>query len=82
MTRTLMRLFDDFSRAEQAHDALVAAGVPAARVHVVVGDDEAGPVQGNFADVAHRGIYRLVVDVEGDEEQQRIEALLGGAGAA
>lgn len=44
----LVRTFDDFARAQQARDALVAAGFASDAVQLNPTGDEAGAVQGNF----------------------------------
>lgn len=48
MTNTLVRIYDDFSHAENAHGELLRAGFDAARLHLEARDDGAVPVQGNF----------------------------------
>lgn len=45
---TLIRVFDHFADAERARDALLADGFFPHAVQLDAGDDEAGPVQGNF----------------------------------
>lgn len=45
---TLIRIFDHFADAERARSNLLAAGFPPHAVQLDAGDDEAGPVQGNF----------------------------------
>lgn len=47
MPQPLIRSFESFSDAEQAREALMAAGF-GGRVELSVRDDEAGPVEGNF----------------------------------
>ena len=47
MPQPLIRSFDSFADAEQAREALLAAGFDG-RVELSVRDDEAGPVEGNF----------------------------------
>jgi hypothetical protein len=48
MDNTIVRIFDVFTKAEQACDALLAAGFARDDVQLSVPDDEAGPLQGNF----------------------------------
>lgn len=48
MSTPLLRSFDRFEDATGARDALVAAGVPPAAVHIRAMEDEAGAPQGNF----------------------------------
>ncbi len=45
---TLIRIFDHFTDEERARGALLADGFAAHAVQLDMGDDEAGPVQGNF----------------------------------
>ncbi|MBE3026337.1 hypothetical protein GQ37_009725 [Janthinobacterium sp. BJB1] len=45
---TLIRVFDHFADAERARGALLADGFAPHAVQLDAGDDEAGPVQGNF----------------------------------
>lgn len=49
MPHTLLRSFARFEDARSARDQLVAAGLPASAVEVRSLEDEAGPVEGNFA---------------------------------
>lgn len=44
----MIRVFDAYTQAEQARNALLAEGFTGERVQLVVRDDEAGPVEGNF----------------------------------
>ncbi|HEV7816399.1 MAG TPA: hypothetical protein VGP06_15045 [Janthinobacterium sp.] len=41
-------VFDRFDHAEDARQALLAGGLPEAGVQLSGGEDEAGPVEGNF----------------------------------
>lgn len=49
MPHTLLRSFARFEDARSARDRLVAGGMPASAVEVRSLEDEAGPVEGNFA---------------------------------
>ena len=44
----LPRIFEHLSQAEQAREALAAAGFPRERIQLTSRHDEAGPVEGNF----------------------------------
>ena len=48
MPQALIRTFERYADAQQAREALLAAGFDG-RVEFSVPDDEAGPVEGNFA---------------------------------
>jgi hypothetical protein len=48
MTNTIIRVYNTFSDAQHAHDALLASGFETADVHLTSEKDEAGPPQGNF----------------------------------
>ncbi len=48
MANTLLRVYDEFSAAQHARDALLSSGFPPHTVHLTSRDDEAGPVSGNF----------------------------------
>jgi len=48
MVDTLLRVFDNLSVAEQAREALLAAGVDSRAVRLSSREDDGGPVQGNF----------------------------------
>ena len=48
MPRALIRTFERYADAQQAREALLAAGFDG-RVELSVPDDEAGPLEGNFA---------------------------------
>jgi hypothetical protein len=48
MTQTILRAFEHFADAENARAALLSKGFPADGVDLLVSDDEAGAVQGNF----------------------------------
>jgi hypothetical protein len=49
MADTLLRVFDSFDVAERAREALIASGIAAAAITLDSRNDEAGPVEGNFA---------------------------------
>jgi hypothetical protein len=49
MSTTLVKVYNRFSDAEQARNALVSSGFPPEAIHLESSADEAGPVQGNFA---------------------------------
>lgn len=49
MSHTLLRSFARFEDARSARDRLVAAGLPPSAIEVRSLEDEAGPVEGNFA---------------------------------
>ena len=48
MTPGLLRTFESFDTAQQARDALLAAGLQASQLSLEATADEAGPVEGNF----------------------------------
>lgn len=48
MANTLVRVYDKFSDAESARNALLASGFAPDSVHLISQEDEAGPVEGNF----------------------------------
>ncbi|MDB5936179.1 MAG: hypothetical protein JWQ01_3523 [Massilia sp.] len=48
MERVIIRVFDTFSSAEQAREALLAAGFERSGVELTVRADEAGGTKGNF----------------------------------
>ncbi|MDB5762471.1 MAG: hypothetical protein JWQ21_1466 [Herminiimonas sp.] len=48
MANTLVRVYDRFSDAENARNALLSVGFPPSSVHLSSTEDEAGPVEGNF----------------------------------
>lgn len=48
MATTILRVYDNFSNAENARNALLSCGFSSSRVNLNVKEDEAGPVQGNF----------------------------------
>ncbi len=60
MQNMLMRTFSNFDRAQEARQALLAAGFTADRISFTAGEDEAGPVAGNF-----------MIDREQDPESRR-----------
>ena len=49
MSHAMIRVFDVDTQAEQARDALLAEGFTSEHVQLIARDDEAGPVEGNFA---------------------------------
>ena len=49
MADTLLRVFDSLTVAERAREALIASGISAAAITLDSRNDEAGPVEGNFA---------------------------------
>lgn len=48
MDNMLLRTYANFDHAQQARSALIAAGFSADAVSFTAGEDEAGPVTGNF----------------------------------
>ena len=48
MQNMLMRTFSNFDHAQEARQALLAAGFEADRISFTAREDEAGPVTGNF----------------------------------
>ena len=48
MSHTLIKVYDDFSAAQNAREQLLASGFSSSSVHLSSRDDEAGPVEGNF----------------------------------
>lgn len=55
MEKVIVRVFDAFSCAEQAREALLAAGFELAQVEFSVRRDEAGGTRGNFTVGDYRG---------------------------
>ncbi|GGY28409.1 hypothetical protein OU994_00680 [Pseudoduganella sp. SL102] len=49
MADTLLRVFDSLTQAEGAREALIASGIDASAITLDSRNDEAGPVEGNFA---------------------------------
>lgn len=92
MSETVVRVFDSIEVAERARDALLDAGFSNSRVHLVAKNDEAGPVEsnfavgngnrsdesygGNFAPAANRGDFLLTVETADEQEYQQALALL------
>jgi hypothetical protein len=107
MTHTMLRAFEQFADAENARAALLSNGFPADRVDLVVSDDEAGAVQGNFTvgntdsttgsfqravnvmvgtdkhsyvgnydNPAFRGVYRLRVDAETEQQWRDADVIM------
>jgi hypothetical protein len=48
MANTLVRIYNSFSNAQRAREALLGSGFSPASVHLDSTADEAGPVDGNF----------------------------------
>lgn len=48
MVDTLLRVFDNLSVAEQAREALLAAGIESRAIRLASRDDDGGPLQSNF----------------------------------
>jgi hypothetical protein len=48
MANALVRVFSDFSTAQNAREQLLQSGFPTGDVQLTSIDDEAGPVEGNF----------------------------------
>lgn len=48
MSHTLVKVYDDFTIAQQAREQLLASGFSSSSVHLSSKEDEAGPVEGNF----------------------------------
>ncbi len=44
----LMRTYSDFDKAQEAREALIAAGFPKDSISFTAREDESGPVTGNF----------------------------------
>lgn len=82
MPNTLIRIFDEFSHADDARNALLHAGFAADELQLITTEDEAGPVQGNFylgngnrsdpsyngnyADAVNRGTFILTIATGND----------------
>jgi len=49
MNHAIVRIFDDYDHAQSAREALLAEGFPPDGVVMSISNDEAGPVEGNFA---------------------------------
>ena len=49
MNHPIVRIFDVYDHAQSARDALLAEGFPPDGVTMSISNDEAGPVEGNFA---------------------------------
>lgn len=92
----LVRVFDDFTKAQQAREALASAGFA---VQLNPTGDEAGAVQGNFAvgdarqhkggddykdayrPQVQRGHFIMTVEAPSPSEADRAAAILEGHGA-
>jgi hypothetical protein len=48
MVDTLLRVFDNLSVAEQAREALLAAGIESRAINLASREDDGGPLQSNF----------------------------------
>ena len=48
MNHAIVRIFDDYDRAQGAREALLAAGFAAEGISIRIANDEAGAVEGNF----------------------------------
>jgi hypothetical protein len=48
MVDTLLRVFDNLSVAEQAREALLAAGIESRAIRLASREDDGGPLQANF----------------------------------
>jgi hypothetical protein len=72
MPNTLIKVYDDFSVAQNARDQLLASGFPSSSVHLSARDDEAGPVEGNFTvgnkDLGPEGIGGLFRSMFGSSD--------------
>lgn len=86
--RTLMKVFSNLQSASRARDALLAAGFNEGQVRLDVRDEEAGPVEGNFAiaskddkrePAVQRGTMLLCVDAEGGEQERTADDILAHA---
>jgi hypothetical protein len=69
MASTLVRVYDRFSDAEQARNALLSSGFPPEAIHLESSADEAGPVEGNFA-LEYK-------DSDNDDDDSALDSLFG-----
>lgn len=73
MSITLIRVYNDLSRAENARRELLKSGIEPSHVELTSKEDEAGPVQGNFAtgndESGENAFLRRFGSVVGGEEQ-------------
>lgn len=97
MNNMIIRIYDNFSHAEHARDALLASGFDAPDVQLTVNDDEAGAVEGNFAvgngnykdesyknnyaSAVKRSAFMLTVDVVDEAQQHRATDIMDKFGA-
>lgn len=66
MANTLVRTYDSISTANNVRKELLASGFPSSSVHLASKEDEAGPVEGNFAvgnADAGNGVVRGLVEL-------------------
>jgi hypothetical protein len=69
MANTLVRVYDKFSNARSAREALLNSGFSPDSVHLVSQADEAGPVEGNFA-LEYK-------DTDHDDDRSALDSLFG-----
>ena len=97
MSNIIVRLYDSFTVAESACNALLKSGFSVDDIHWTANEDEAGPVQGNFtvgngnakdpsyagnfADAVHRNIYMIAVDAVDDVKGNLARNILDEFGA-
>ncbi len=97
MSNTIVRLYDSFTAAESARNALLKSGFSIDDIQWTANEDEAGPVQGNFtvgngnakdpsyagnfADALHRNAYMITVDAIDDEQCNRAANIMDEFGA-
>ncbi len=89
MANTLVRVYNDMSKAQHARTQLLEAGFSEEHVHLMSTEDEAGPVEGNFTvgnvhpgtDAHYGDDYRHVVQrgtcvlaVDADDGEQAARA--------
>lgn len=66
MANTLVRVYDNFSHADNVRKELLAAGFPSSSVHLESKEDEAGPVKDNFSvgnTDSGKGVVRGLVEL-------------------
>lgn len=68
MSNTLVRVYDTLANAENARNALLASGFSSDCVHLSSTEDEAGPVEGNFA-LEYK-------DADNDNDRSALDSLL------
>lgn len=68
MNKPLVTVYDSLANAENARNALLASGFSSDSVHLSANEDEAGPVEGNFA-LEYK-------DADNDNDRSALDSLL------